>query len=139
MKTLEQQLQEASVALKAVETENATLKAQIKEAEVKVAKVAAQGEIVKAIEAAKLPKVAAERLTKQFAEATSVEGLKEAIVAEADYVKAIAPNSVKHNGASDNVTLTESGADPKEVHKKTVESYRAMGLSEAEAEVAAKL
>lgn len=131
MKTLEQQLQEAQTSFNTLKAENETLKSKVAESE----KRAAQAEIGKLINESKLPQVAKDRLVKQFAEATKTDGVAEAITAEVDYLKQVAPSTLsKNNGAVDNAVES----DPVKVEAALIESYKGLGLSEAEAKIAAK-
>ena len=130
MKTLEQQLQES-------QSEIARLKGELTESQKATGKAKASEAFAKMLTESKLPQVAKDRLVKQFAEAISVEGMKEAIVAEQEYVKSLSTGKTTKNlGVEQNGTHEES--DPVKVDEATfVESYRKMGLSEKEAKLAA--
>ena len=70
--------------------------AAAKEAEAK-AKAEAQASIKEAIDAAELPDAAKEMLVKRFAEATTAEGIAEAIQAEVDYIAKLAESGKVRN------------------------------------------
>jgi hypothetical protein len=129
VKTLEQQLQEA-------QTENKQLKAKIEATEKDGRKQVAAAELSKLLTESKLPDVAAKRIQKQFAEAENTDGMKEAIDAESEYIKSISP--VKKNlGVAENGNTEESEAG--KTKPNLVESFKALGLTEEEAKIAAKV
>jgi hypothetical protein len=134
MKTLEQQLQEATTALAAEKTRADAAEAKIQESEKAARKATTASEIKKMISESKLPEPAQKKLEKQFAEAEKIDGVKEAIDAEVEYLKAVAPEAkVTNNGNKDNVQESDT-AKPK---PNSVESFKRLGFSEAEAKIAA--
>lgn len=111
-------------------TENTNLKATA----AKAAKIAeAQPLIAGLIKEANLPQPAADRLAKQFVTAESVTGVKEAIAAEVEYLKQVkAPAQVKNlGGTGDQGTGEVKEAD-------IVAAFQGLGMTEAEAKVAAR-
>lgn len=157
-KTLEQQLQESQTALAAEKTRAeaaeakakklqetsddqvasiATLNTKISESEVATQKATAQTELGKMLaesQLAKLPEAvrtsAFKRVSTQFAEAVSVEGMKEAIAAEEAYIKLMnGPAKVVKMGEKDNASI--------ERKTNLKESFMKHGMSEKEATIAA--
>lgn len=126
-KTIEVQLAEAQTALTVATTKIATMEKAAKQQ-------TAAAELTKLLTESKLPAVAVDRLKKQFEGADKVEGMVEAIAAEAEYIKTLSP-IVKHNGAEDNKTTVE--ADELKRKSNLVESYRSLGLPEDQAKIAA--
>lgn len=126
-KTLEVQLSEAQTQLTAANMKIATMEKAAKQQ-------TAAAELTKLLTESKLPAVAVDRLKKQFKDAEKTEGMAEAITAEAEYIKTLAPIA-KHNGAEDNNTNNE--ADVAKRKADLVESYKALGLPEAQAKIAA--
>ena len=116
--SIRQEVKEAMEATKELEdltkqvdtltTENGELKEQIKEAEKEKAKAEAQALIKEAVDKAELPDAAKTRLTLMFAEATTDEGVEEAIKAEVDYVKTIKGDG-KVKGLGDSKPEGEAG------------------------------
>jgi hypothetical protein len=104
-------------------------------------KVAAQSELTKMLSESKLPEISQARIRKQFAEAESTDGIKEAITEEAAYVKQLGTNrpAPKNLGASDNGHTHER--ETVEVSQKDMaEAFKLLpGLSDAEATLAGKL
>jgi hypothetical protein len=130
-KTLQEQLTEAQAALTAKSAELVAAQAKLTEATTAQAaaeKLAAQAEIAKLLTESKLPAQAQERLKTQFAEAIKLDGVAEAITKEAEYIKSLGVVT-KKNGAEQN----EAAAGKVDLN----ESFRALGLSEAEAKIAA--
>lgn len=146
--TIEQQLAEANQKLAAAEATNAQLTSQVAALTTQVQesvtagkKAVAKAELTRLLSEATLPAKAKERLEKQFSEATEITGMKEAIVAEVDYIKAVGGPIVpikKNNGTGENQEHTESDQDTEAQFKELKESFVAMGMSEKEAEIAAK-
>jgi len=137
MKTDKELLTEATAKITALETEKAALQTKLTEAETQGLKATAASELNKLLSESKLPEAAQNKIKKQFAEATKVEGMKEAITEEAEYLKTLgAPTKTSKNlGASQNGTdATEAAA---ETQASLVKGYQLMGLSEADAKVAA--
>lgn len=112
----------------ALETENK----QIKEAQAKAVKVAeAQPKIAALIKEANLPEAASKRIAEQFKAAESVDGVKEAIVAEGEYLKAVkAPAKVAGMGANDEVKEGD-------VEKALAASFERLGMTKEQAQEAA--
>jgi hypothetical protein len=149
MKTLELQLKEAieakvtaeARAKKLQETVDTltdqvkTLNTKIDESDVSAKKATAQAELTKMLAESKLPEQAKKRIIPQFAEATSTEGMKEAIVAEEGYIKSLGGNSrVTGMGEGHNrTTLTEA-----ERMTNRITLLKRSGMSEKEAEIAAR-
>jgi hypothetical protein len=107
--------------------ENADLKAE-KEAALKTA---AQASIKEAIAKAQLPDATVARLVERFKDATTDEGVAEAIKAEVDYIAKIKESGkVKGMGP-------QAGSDKNTTHEALVESFKKMGLSKEAAEIAA--
>lgn len=120
----------------AIAAEVATLKTKMTEAETIVMKTASAGELAKLLSESKLPTVSQDRIKKQFADATKVEGMKEAIDAEVEYVKSLGvQKTTKNLGAGANDENTE--ADKTKRQANLVESYKLLGMSEAKAKLAA--
>jgi hypothetical protein len=135
MKTVEEQLNEANAALATEKAKTQTLETQIAESEKTSRKATAAAELSKLLTEAKLPKPAEDRIRSQFKEAEKVEGMKEAIASEQEYIRSITPaKGVKNLGGKDNI---QEGSDEKKVN--LVESFQRMGLSEAEAKIAAQI
>lgn len=102
---------------------------------VKVAEAASALTVL--LTASKLPKVAAERIAKQFATAEAVTGMKEAIDAETEYIKAITPVT-KNNGREENETeVTE--ADKAKQKVALEEAFQCLGISKDQAKIAASI
>lgn len=155
MKDLNIQLQEAQAEiatlkpkadkLVTVEAEVVTLKAEVlanktkmEESEKAARKAVASADLTKLLTEAKLPEIATKRIKAQFAEAEKVDGMKEAISGEAEYIKSLGVTP-KHNGSADN---SNSGAGISEADKKknfdeAVEGYKRLGLTEEQAKHAA--
>ena len=114
VKTIETQLQESQTQLAAVTKERDELKQKVTVAEKTAAKAAVAVELAKQLSESKLPEISQNRIRKVFAEAEKIDGIKEAIAEEHEYVKklGVAPASKKNLGATDNGTANES-ADPK--------------------------
>lgn len=138
MKSMEQQLQEANTQLADAKTKLTAAEAKIQESEKATKKATAAAELVKLLTESKLPEKAQERLKKQFAEALTSDGMKEAIEFEKDYLKSIAPTSavVRNMGNKDN-GVTESDHSSRETN--LVETFKRLpGMSDKEAEIAAR-
>ena len=113
-------------------TENTDLKTSISEAEKAKTKADAQASIKEAVDKAEgLPDAAKEKLIERFKDAETADGVTEAIQSEKDYIAKLSESSkVKGMGPSN--------VDPKVSHEKLVEAFKALGHSDAEAEIAAK-
>lgn len=141
VKTLEQQLQEANANLAASNTNLATereahkaTQTKLEAAESTSKKATAAAELTKLLKESKLPEKAQDKLHTQFKEATSVDGMKEAVEAEKEYVKSLTGGSgVRNMGATESV----SGERQPIAKEKIKESFMKHGLSEKEAAIAA--
>lgn len=128
MKTLEQQLQEAN-------TENAALKTKVAESEKASKKAVASAELTKLLSESKLPEIAQKKLRERFAEAVVIDGMKEAIELEREYIKSVGGTAqVKNMGEKENGT-EESASDGKKPN--LVEAFKLLGMNEKEAAIAA--
>jgi len=110
-------------------TERDTLQEAAEKAEKDKAKAEAQASIKEAVDKAEgLPDAAKEKLLERFKDAETADGVTEAIQSEKDYIAKLSESSkVKNLGPSKEdkaVDLTES--------------FKALGLSDVEAEIAAK-
>jgi hypothetical protein len=143
MKTLEQQLQEATTALETERTEHGKTKTKLTEAETATKKQAAATELTKLLTESKLPAAAQDKLKKQFENATEVKGIKEAIDDEVAYIKSVGGTGTaatgtttkKNLGAKDNSSHEEkdkSGEKPN-----LVEAFSLLMPNKKEAELAA--
>lgn len=133
MKSVEQMLEEANATIKALTEKNQKLEESAKAANVQAAKT----ELARLLTESKLPEPAQKRLQKQFEAAEAVTGMKEAVDAEAEYIKSLGPIRSKHNGAGDN--HNEVGeSDPKKAKESLIESLKANGMSEKEAQIFAE-
>jgi len=136
-------LMESEAEVKSLKESNETLtkevtelKAKITEADKAKAKAEAQALIKEAIAKTTLPDAAKERLTEQFKEAVSVEGVDVAIKAETDYIAKITESGkVRGLGAKPQI-LNE--AEAKKANDALVESFKGMGMTAEQAEIAAR-
>lgn len=134
MKSTELQLAEALENGKVSAATITTLEAQVaafKAAASVSAKAAAKSELSKLMAEAKLPEPAQTRLQEHFATAETVEGMKEAVAKESDYIKSLKGSTTKHNGVGDNGQITESEVTNQK--KALVEKLKSQGMSEADA------
>ena len=108
---------------------------ELKEAAEQAVKVAAKAEaqaaIKEAVDQAELPNAAKERLLEQFKDAESADGITEAITGMTEFI-------AKLSEAGKVVGLGATKVNSEEDRKALTESFKGMGLSDAEAEVAAK-
>ncbi len=112
-------------------TENTGLKDQIAEAAKMKAKAEAQASIKEAVAGATLPEAAKERLIERYKDAETADGIAAAIQSEVDYIAKLAEaGKVKGLGPSRN-------SDPEKDREALTESFKKLGLSEKEAEIAA--
>jgi hypothetical protein len=135
VKTLEQQLQESNAALAAEKEKSAALETKVTESETTAKKATAAAKLKELLEAAKLPKPAHDRVAAQFKEAVTVDGMETAIQSEKDYIASLGGSAapvtkVKNMGSSE-----EADATPAKPN--LVESFQAMGMTEAQAKIAA--
>lgn len=139
MKSMEQQLKEAQDALAAANQRAVAAESKLQEAETQAKKSQAAVEVGKLVSESKLPEAAQARIKKQFAEALSAEGVKEAIAAEQEYIKSLGAPAVqvrKNMGAAENGTATtESESKTKPNLEEAFKLFP--GLSEAEVKLAA--
>jgi hypothetical protein len=139
MKSLEQQLQESNAQLAAKTKELTEANTKLAESEKTAKKAAASAELTKLLSESKLPEPAQKRIQKQFAEALSTDGMKEAIDDMKELTKTLSSGSgVKHMGAGANGTQESDGGSNNADHQKLlVEAYQSAGMSEKEAKLAA--
>jgi hypothetical protein len=137
MKSLEEQLQEASTQLAAARDAQKAAETKFAESDKAARKATVAVELAKQLTESKLPEKAQERLRKQFADAVVIDGIKEAITFEADYVKSFSSGTqVRGLGASHNASEGAQGErDPKTMLK---ESAMAAGLNEKDAQIFAE-
>jgi hypothetical protein len=140
MKSVEQQLQESQAQVATLTTANKDLTTKFEEAQKAAAKATVSAEITKLLSESKLPAISQDRVRKQFAEATEVKGIAEAIKEEQDYVKQLGggKSAPKNLGAADNGTTRESDTTD---HKANLEeAFKLMpGMSDKDAKLAARL
>lgn len=129
MKSIEVQLNEALAQITVKDAEILSLKEAVTNG--KVATAAADR--ASQLKESKLPEPCSKRINEAFAKSTDNAGLKEAINAEADYVKSLR-TITKHNGVEDNGTLQESTDKLEGYKKEQFESAIRSGMSEAEAQ-----
>ncbi len=138
MKTLEQQLQEANSQLAAAKDAQKAAETKLQESEKVSKKAAAQGELTKLLSESKLPEPAQKRIRENFAEALSVDGMKEKIEFEREYIKSFAGSTqVRNLGKKDNGTELSESSDKTDPRTSFKESLMAAGFSEKDAEIAA--
>jgi hypothetical protein len=138
MKTLEQQLQESNTQLAAEKTARQTAETKLAESEKTAKKATASAELSKLLTESKLPEIAQKKIQKQFSEAVSTEGMKEAVDAEKEYIKSLQPGSGVRNLGEKHNGMQESGGEAdKAAGIALVEGYKRAGLSESEAKIAA--
>ena len=94
----------------------------------------------KLLEESKLPKQAQERIRAQFKEAVTDEGMKEAVTSMVKFMKEVAPDRVTDLGGGDGDAGDGAGdaAQVEANRKARAGRYQRMGLTEAEAKVAAE-
>jgi len=125
----EERIKELEGQNETLTTENTDLKTSISEAEKAKTKADAQASIKEAVDKAEgLPDAAKEKLLERFKDAETADGVTEAIQSEKDYIAKLSESSKVKN-------MGPSKADP-EVD--LTESFKALGLSDVEAEIAAK-
>lgn len=144
MKSLEQQLQEVNAALAAEKDKTKTLETKLTESETAGKKTAVATKLKELLEASKLPEKAKERILVQFKEAVTTDGMEAAIQAEKDYIASLGVVAAGGSGSSTKVTNMGSRANGSEEADKggdkkpnLVESFQALGLTEAQAKIAA--
>ncbi len=135
MKSLETQLQEATANLAVERQARTTAETKLAEADKTAKKAAAQTELTKMLAESKLPEPAQKRIRENFSEALVVDGMKEKIDAEKEYIRSFSGSAkVIGLGTGHNGTVSESAKDSRSVLK---ESFVAAGMSEKDAEIAA--
>lgn len=132
MKSIEQQLAEATEQVKTL-----TTKCTAQEESVKTAnKAVARGELSRLMTEAKLPEPIAKLLQKQYAEAEKTDGMKESIDAFAQTIRE-AGVVKKNNGPGDNGASAE--ADAKTKHDSLVKAFQEnFGVTKEQAELMAE-
>jgi len=134
MKTLETQLQEAHTELAATKQKLEAAETKIKESETAAQKADTQAKLTSLLAESKLPEAAQNRIRTQFKDAIKVDGMKEAIDAEREYIKAFAPTTkVTNLGKGDNGSTSGST----DVRASLVESFMRGGMTKEQAEIAA--
>jgi hypothetical protein len=122
---------------------NTELEKRITESEKASKKKDAAAELGKLLTESKLPEKAQARIRDRFKEAEDVTGMAEAIKEEREYIASVAPapagKGVKNLGESDQTATTEVvEAEKEKANVASLEkSFRNLGLSEAEAKIAA--
>lgn len=127
---LEEQVKTQETKINDLTKENGELKGQITEAAKAKAKADAQAQIKEAVAKAMLPEAAKARILDQFKEAVTGDGVDAAVKAETDYIA-----KLTESGKVKNLGATTSTPDKTKAGLK--ESYKRMGASDAEAEIAA--
>lgn len=130
--------QELEDRIKELEEEKGTLiterdEAQTKltEAETAQRKAEAKSVIDEAISKSELPEAAKTRIVEKYKDAESSDGVEDAIKAEETYIEALREsNKVKNLGGSK--------PDPEKSNEALRDSFKSLGMSDAEAEIAAK-
>jgi len=128
---LEDKVKELEGQVETLTTENTDLKTSISEAEKAKVKAEAQAAVKEAVDKAELPDAAKERVIEKFKDAESAEGITEAIQSEKDYISKLTESS-KVKG------LGPVKVDPKASYEALVESFKKLGMTDGEAEIAAK-
>jgi len=129
---IEEQLKEAKTTIEALTKERDDLKAKFEKAEQDKLIAATQAKVSEALgKATELPDAAKIRIAAKFANATSDEGLVEAIKAEVDYIATIRESGkVKGMGASN--------PDPEKMKAELTESFERLTGDKKKAEIAVK-
>lgn len=130
IKKLQDDLAAANAKVASQEAENI----QLKEASLKAAVVT---ELEKQLKEAKLPEISNEKLRTQLASETKVEAVKEAVAAEVKYVKALKGDKLKGFGEGDNGAENDKRTEA-EQQEALVQAFIGMGMTEADAKVAAR-
>jgi hypothetical protein len=128
---LQADLAAANAKVTASETEATSLKAKIAEAETTTAKSVTAIELEKQLKESKLPEASQDRLRGQFKDAVKVDGIKEAIASEKEYVTKLTGKKVVNLGEKDN-RGTNDGKSENDLAKLSTSVF---GLSEAEAKI----
>ena len=126
---LEAKITELTTQVETLTTERDSLKEAAEKAEKDKAIAEAQAVIKEAVDKAELPTAAKERLVERFKDAESADGIEAAIKSEVDYIAKLSEaGKVKGLGGS-----TPNPEKDKEALK---ESFKRLGLSDQEAEIA---
>ena len=128
---LEEKVKELEGQVAGLTTERDGLKEAADKAEKDKVIAEAQASIKEAVDKAELPDIAKERVIEKFKSAESADGVAEAIQAEKDYIAKLSESSTVKGMGSPKV-------DPKASYEKLVEGFKALGMSDTEAEIAAK-
>lgn len=123
----------AEADLKAANEAKGKSDAALKEAQDKTTRAAVAAQVTEAVKKAKLPEPAAKRVEEQFKDALEAKGLDEAIARERAYLREVkAPDAISNPGG-------EGEGDGKGGDKvDLVESFKAWGLPEDQAKIAAR-
>ena len=128
---LEDKVKELETNIATVTTERDELKTKITEAEKATKIAAAKSKIDEAISKSELPEAAKVKLTERFAGAESDKGVAEAITAEKEYIAKITEaGKVKGMGKTE--------PDLKAAKEALKESFKRLGMTDAQAEEAAR-
>lgn len=141
LRVSEAKVQQLTIEKTAAETKATDLEKKVTEAENISKKAAAGVKLAELLKESKLPEASKTRLTARFKEALVVDGMAEAIKDEGEYVASLLGKKkvVTNLGEGHNRAAGEepSEEDVKAIQESQVKSYMAMGLSEAEAKIAA--
>jgi len=127
---LEDKVKELEGAVESITKERDELKTKISEAEKEKAKAEASAIVKEAVEKAELPVAAKERILERFKDSESADGIEEAIKAEKDYIAKLTESDKVKN-------LGPSKTDPVKTKEELKESFKRLGMSDKEAEIAA--
>ena len=128
---LEEKVTELEGQVTTLTTERDEAMSKIAEAEKEKAKADASAIVKEAVDKAELPEAAKERILERFKDSETAEGIEEAITAEKEYVSKLT-ESGKVKG------LGDSTPSPDTDRKALVESFKKIGLTDEQAEIAAK-
>jgi len=128
---LETQVKELQDQVGTLTTANDELRAKIVEAEKAQAKAEAQATIKEAVAGAELPEAAKAKLLERFTDAETAEGIEEAIQSERDYIAQLAESGKVKN-------LGGTAPNPDKDREALKESFKGMGLTDEQAETAAR-
>jgi len=131
---LNEQLAAAEKLLSETMKERDELNGKLEEAQRVEARGIAQQKIAEIVsKATSLPEPAKERLTQQFAEAETTDGVAEAIEKEEQYIATLAKAGVVKNMGDGGQETTEADEGHNELVKTLTESYRRKGFREEDA------
>ena len=129
---LEEKVKELEGQVTNLTTERDGLKEAADKAEKDKVVAEAQAAIKEAVDKAEgLPDIAKSRVIEKFKGAESVDGVAEAIQAEKDYIAKLSESGTVKG-------LGQVKKDPEADHKALVESFKAIGMTDEQAEIAAK-